>query len=87
MGLDPQAKLFLDLMKQQNTPALDQLSIEENRNLNKKLTTFGGQPERVNKVEDVVIPVREGQITLRLYTLLARDPFLFLFTTMAVVGF
>lgn len=71
--LDPQAKAFLDSLGQR--VPLSALTVAENRANMAKLRSLAGQAEAVSKIEDVSIPVKDGEITVRVYTPEGEGPF------------
>lgn len=71
--LDPQAKAFLDLLGEREP--VSALTPEENRARAAELRKLAGPAEPVAKVEDVLIPVKGGEIKARVYTPEGKGPF------------
>ncbi|MDA0586507.1 MAG: alpha/beta hydrolase [Planctomycetota bacterium] len=65
MPLDPQAKAFLDMMREVEMPALEDLSLEQIRTLP---TPIAGEVEAVAKTENRTVPGIDGnEIPVRIY--------------------
>lgn len=73
MPLDPQMKAILDQMA--GMPPLHHLSPEEARQAVLAMRATQGEPERVGKVEDRLIPGPTGWILVRIYTPEGSGPF------------
>ncbi len=79
MTLKPEIKNLLDqfaAFKAAGAKSIEQMSVQENRDgLGAFYSGVVGDVQEVAKVEDVTIPVDEGEITLRLYTPEGKGPF------------
>ncbi|MCL2335970.1 MAG: alpha/beta hydrolase, partial [Firmicutes bacterium] len=75
MALDPQAKALLDLIKERGGPPMHLLSPQENRlALRRSAKRMNIPPPTVAHIQDRLIPVRDGEISVRLYRPAAADP-------------
>lgn len=79
MTLRPEIKNLLDQFaaaKAAGAKSIEDMSVQENRDgLGAFYSGVVGDVQEVAKVEDVTIPVDEGEITLRLYTPEGKGPF------------
>jgi acetyl esterase len=76
MALDPQVKQLLEQLGKMEVPAIHELAPEESRNLfRNSVKHFAAPPEAVAKVEDRRIPVKDGEIDIRIYTPSGEGPF------------
>lgn len=69
MALDSKTKAFLDQLAAMGTPAFHQLTPEENRRAMQNIVptvTIASEP--VGSVQDQFIPVKDGEIKIRIYT-------------------
>lgn len=71
--LDPQAWFLLKQLESTGAPPMETLTPEQARMSDFSL--FAGVPERVNKVENRIIPVKGGNIKVRIYTPEGEGPF------------
>jgi len=68
MTLDPQAKAFLNFMAERGVPPMHTLSPEQNRlALQRSVKRMNIPPQEVAQIHDRRIPVRDGEIAIRLY--------------------
>ena len=79
MTLKPEIKELLDMFaaaKAAGGKSIEEMSVQENRDgLGAFYSGVVGDVQEVAKVEDVTIPVDEGEIALRLYTPEGKGPF------------
>lgn len=76
MGLDPQVKALLEQMAKLEGPAIHKLAPEECRKVfNSGIKFLAAPPEAVAKVEERLIPVKDGEIKIRIYTPQGEGPF------------
>ena len=67
MPLHPQCKAFLDSLAAAGGPPLEQLPLDEARKVPHLLSELGGPEERVEQVEDRLIPGPVQPIPIRIY--------------------
>ncbi|WP_216829828.1 alpha/beta hydrolase [Alkalihalobacterium elongatum] len=75
MTLDPQAKSFLDQLTQAEAPAVNELTVEQNRASTDKFKYLGGVAEEVAKVQNTTVSVDDTEINIRIYTPEGTGPF------------
>ena len=69
MAVNPKIQYFLDQLKQNPQPPIDQISPEEYRKQsNQTLTYNSGEPEHVNRIVDRSLPLSGRDIPVRIYT-------------------
>ena len=73
--LAPEIRSLLEGMAAQGAPPLETLPVAGAREFAYGLVQLSGEPEAVARVEDRRIPVRSGEITVRIYTPDATGPF------------
>lgn len=73
--LAPEIRTILEVMAAQGAPPLETLPIAEARKATYGLMPLAGEPETVGRVEDRSIPVRSGEIAVRIYTPAGDGPF------------
>jgi acetyl esterase len=75
MPLDPQAQALLEQMAAMGAPPIDQMSVDDARQMILGMAQLAGPPEEVAKVEDRTVPVTGGEIPVRVYTPSGSGPF------------
>ncbi|MGI8552278.1 MAG: alpha/beta hydrolase [Dehalococcoidia bacterium] len=75
MPLDPQAQALLQQMAAAGGPPLEQMTVQQARELSVAMKDLGGPPEPLPKVEDRMIPGPAGEIPVRIYTPEGTGPF------------
>lgn len=73
--LAPEIRGILEAMAAQGAPPLETLSVEEARKAAYGFMALAGEPEPVGRVENRRIPVRSGEIGVRIYTPEGNGPF------------
>src|SRR5437867_410571 len=67
MPLDPQVQALLERVAASGQKPIDELPIDEGRDIGRMLALFDGEPEPVAAVEDRRIPRPAGDIVVRVY--------------------
>lgn len=75
MTLDPQVKAFLHSLKEMNLPPRQLLSVEEKRQQLASYLALQGEERYVAMIKNVKIPVKDGEIWVRIYTPEGDGPF------------
>jgi acetyl esterase len=73
--LAPEMRGILEAIAAQGAPPIETLPVEEARKAAYGMMALAGEPEAVARVEDRRIPVRTGEITVRIYTPEGEGPF------------
>jgi acetyl esterase len=73
--LAPEIRGILEAMAAQGAPPVETLPVEEARKAAYGMLALAGEPEQVGRIEDRRIPVRSGEITVRIYTPEGEGPF------------
>ncbi len=73
--LAPEIRGILEAMAAQGAPPIETLPVEEARKAAYGMLALAGEPETVARVEDPRIPVRSGEIAVRVYTPEGAGPF------------
>ena len=82
MPLDPQVKGFLEQMAEASlgAPTISSFSPSEYRAISNRNMGTGSKPEEVSRIQEVQIPVEDGEIMARIYTPEGNGPYpVFLF--------
>jgi acetyl esterase len=74
MPLDPQVQSLLDQFAAPGQAPLNEIPVEEGRQVALLLATFDGEPEAVDTVEDRAVPGPGGEIPVRVYRPARTDP-------------
>jgi acetyl esterase len=73
--LAPEIRGVLEAMAAQGAPPIETLPLDEARKAAYGMLALAGEPEVVSRVEDRQIPVRSGEIGVRIYTPEGEGPF------------